>query len=221
MCHEFNTYRVSVKHNKCYSAILCMCNVCGHKNRWRQRSPCSLTLRATIMSLHNLKTNHPHPSMTHRERIRWTASITWHYTLLLQALSAKETRSGALCFPPLCVYWSVFFNLGGVSIQSAAVGKAGIAPVCQRDVLKSEQWPMKRDTTQVFAVDKFPLQFTTWINQPHLQTNTEINPNSYHTWRLSRNKLQADMSQWRAKTQSVGLARSAFPWHHNSYYQHA
>lgn len=34
---------------------------------------------------------------------------------------------------------------------------------------------------QAPAVDKLPLQFTTWINQPHLHTNTAINPNTYHT----------------------------------------
>lgn len=45
----------------------------------------TLTLNATVMSLHTLLASHPHPSVTHGEQIRWTASITWHYTLLLQA----------------------------------------------------------------------------------------------------------------------------------------
>lgn len=38
-----------------------------------------------VINLSNLLTHHPHPSMTSGEHIRWTASITWYYTLLLWA----------------------------------------------------------------------------------------------------------------------------------------
>lgn len=58
----------------------------------------TLTLRAMVMSLHRLLNSHSHPSVTHREQIRWTASITWHYTLLLQAF-VRGNKSWSTLFP--------------------------------------------------------------------------------------------------------------------------
>lgn len=85
--HALSTFRVTPNPNKSYSMHACM-----GRNHWVLRIAKgrgvwdTLTLRATVMSLHNLLTSHPHPSLTQGEQIRWTASITWHYTLLLQAL---------------------------------------------------------------------------------------------------------------------------------------
>lgn len=79
--HAFSACRVTVKPNKSYSMHACTCMQRSLKAGVQD----TLTRRATVMSLHKILTSHAHPSVTDREQIRWTASITWHYTLLLQA----------------------------------------------------------------------------------------------------------------------------------------
>lgn len=80
-----------------------------------------------VMSPHNLLTSHLHPSVTHRGRIRWTASITWQCTLFLQALF-QGNQIWSTQFPSsVCTYVSVFWAVVSMGTR------------------KLDLWPMKRD----------------------------------------------------------------------------
>lgn len=135
--HAFSVCRVTVKPNKSYSVHIGITKGRGVQDtltlsdgKWAN------TISSPVIHIHQWHTGsrldglHPSPGIT-------------HYSC---RLSSTETRSGALHFTPLCVYASVSVNLeGGVLVQSAAVGTAGIEPVCQRDALRWDLWPVKSD----------------------------------------------------------------------------
>ncbi len=135
----------------------------------------SLTLRAMIMSLHKLLLSHPHPSVTHREQIRWTASITWHYTLVLQAFFRGNKIWSTLFDSTVCICMCFCqFGKGWVSTEHRYAHSRDCARVtggCTKvRSLTREKWL----AFQAPAVGKAPLQFTTWHNQHHIQSRSQI-----------------------------------------------
>lgn len=152
-CHAFSTWKPAARTNKCYSMHVCACM--DHK-RLESRHSWHL-----VMSPHNLLTSHLHPSVTHRGRIRWTASITWQCTLFLQALF-QGNQIWSTQFPSsVCTYVSDFWAV--VSIETR----------------KLDLWPMKRDT--VYSAcrcqknkwkKKSLFQIVTWHSKHHLHART-------------------------------------------------
>lgn len=172
--HAFSTCRITVKPNKSYSMRACMCMLGSVKAEE------SMTLNATVMSLHNLLTSHPHPSVTHGEQIRWTASITWHYTLLLQAFFQgnkiwSTSFHSTVCMCECCCQ----FGRRCFSTECSC-GHSRDLYQCAKGMHYGESCDPWKVTlgTQAPAGGKSPLQFATWHNQPHLHTNTEIKPNT-------------------------------------------
>lgn len=135
------------------------------------------------MSQHNLFTSHPHPSVTHGEQIRWTASITWHHTLLLQAFFHGNTIWSTPFHSPVCIC-QCFCQFGRRCFSTECS--------CRH----SRDWTsVPEGCTKVRSVTREKWRWVPklllWAN-PHfnlppgitasMYTNTEINPHACHTW---------------------------------------
>lgn len=159
------------------------------------------------MSLHNLPTSHPHPSMTHREQIRWTASITWHSTLLLQAFFQGNKIWNTLLHSPVCIC-KCFCQFGSSCFSTeCSFGHS-------RDCTSAPEGGTKvRSVTREKGrwVPKLLLWANPHFNLPPGITNLTYT-HSYHTWGHREQGAGGDEpKQGQAKPRSQDTQGQRFP----------